>query len=365
MKILYFIRDISDCGGIQQTSCLGINSLLQQEGKYQIYVASLFHKYESCFFELDSKAKRFALFDEQVDTLGKFFLIKRAFTKVVNEINPDIIIVQGVAYANYVPNRVWNESKVIVCEHGHFYMGRMFGLHWFGKEKALKRAKAIVTLTELDAENYRRNGRNNVHITTIYNPCIQRDNKSGEYDTSSRCIVSVGSLDSIKRFDHVIKAARIVFSKYPEWKWNIYGDGEERRNLQRLIEENNLQANVFLKGYEKDKRLMFEKKAFLVLTSKFEGFGMVLIEAMQFHLPIISYDVNYGPKEIVENGVNGYLVDNGNINSLASAVEKMMENGHLRNQMAQNAYKSLDKYSLEAISKRWVELFDFLQKDGQ
>lgn len=361
MKITYFVRDITDCGGIQQTTCHGINSIIRKKEEYDISTISLYHKNVECFFKLNSKVKNFVLFNEKIDTKKQYYKIKQRLKVLLEQENPDIIVVQGIAFANYLSKKMWDKFKVIVCEHGHYHMGRKFGLHWFGVNKTLKNANAIVTLTELDAKNYRKSNKNGVLIQTIYNPCVFQEDYYCEYDLNSRIIVSCGTLDKIKRFDHVVLAAERIFSKYPDWCWYIYGDGSERIGLEKTIKERRLEKKVFIKGYETNKNVIYGDKSFMVLTSSFEGFGMVLVEAMQYHLPIISYDVNYGPKEIVEDGINGFLVESGNIELLSDAVEKMIKDIDKRQIMSKMAYQSLDRFDNEQITKQWIDLFEMFQ----
>lgn len=364
MKILYFMRDITDCGGIQQSTCLTINSILDNNRDIKIYTVSLYHKYADTFFKLNSSVEKISLFNRAIDNKKQFFKIKAKLTNVLKHCSPDIIVIQGTALSNYLTNYAWKKFNVIVCEHGHYYMGERFGLHWFGKRKALRKADAIVTLTALDAQNYRKNNKRNIPITNIYNPNVCQVNPAVEYDTSSKIIVSCGTLAGIKRFEHAIEAARIIFKKYPNWQWYIYGDGIQKAALQQKIAKYNLENNVFLKGYEKDKNIIYGNKAFLVLTSKFEGFGMVLIEAMQFKLPVISYDINYGPKEIIKNGENGYLVKEGDINDLVKNIEILMKDSEKRAELSKCAFDSIDKFSLDKISNQWIEFFKSILKEG-
>ena len=357
MKIVYFLSDITDCGGIQQTTCLMINSLLKTRLEYDISTVSLKHKYDKPFFEINKEVANYALFDRPVNTRWEKNSIKRKLTQVLSEIAPDILIVQATAYVIYVPESIFKTCKVIVCEHGHYNMGKILGLHWMGARRALKHANAIVTLTDIDANNYRDNNSRGIVIKRIYNP-VPPMNLQHSYDSSSKTIVCCGTLDGLKRFDHAILAAKIVRERCPDWNWVIYGDGKERNNLQKLIDNNSLQDVVVLKGYEKDKAVIYEGKALFVLTSKFEGFGMVLIEAMQYGLPLVSYDIPYGPKEIIQSDVNGKLVKNGNIAALADAIIALISNADTRIQMSSNCSLLLEKFAIDKITGEWIDLFE-------
>lgn len=360
MKIVYFIRDITDCGGIQQTTCLMINSLKKMKPQYDIVIISLYHKYEVSFFELDEKVKSYALFEHAIDTRKAYIKIRRALRTYLNNIDFEVIIVQGTAFANYISNVFWKNKKIVVCEHGYYNMGGIGGLHWLGARKALKQADAIVTLTDLDSQNYMKRNKKNILVTSIYNPSLSSEKINNFYSIDSKTIVSCGSLSKIKRFDHAIEAARTVFSRHPDWIWEIYGDGQEKNDLQNLINKYNLQNNVRLMGYEKRKQIIYGAKSFLVLTSSFEGFGMVLVEAMQYNLPLISYKIKYGPQEIIEEDFIGYLVDNGNVENLADTIEKMITKIDDRKRLSDNCAESLKRFSIEHITEKWIDLFDKL-----
>lgn len=360
MKILYFIRDISDCGGIQQTTCHIINSLISNCNEYDISTVSLYNKKNANFFELNSKVKQYRLFEKVIDTRIQYFQIKGRLNSLLLKICPDIIVVQGIAYSNYISKKMWSLYKVIVCEHGHYYMGSRFGLHWFGKKTALRNASAIVTLTDLDKYNYETNNRKGIIIKTIYNPCVLHNDCCIKYNINSKTIVSCGSLDKLKRFDHIILSAENVLKKHPDWSFNIYGDGSERLRLEKIIREYKLEDKIIIKGYENDKRIIYGDKSFFIMTSTFEGFGMVLLEAMQHKLPIISYNINYGPKEIIENGVNGFLVESGNIDLLSERISGLIEDVDKRQMMSDRAYKSLSRFDEETIINQWIDLFEEL-----
>lgn len=360
MNIVYFIRDITDCGGIQQTTCLTINALMERYPDCNITVISLINKYKTPFFPIHKGVKHKVLFQDAVDTKRQCWHIRKKLNSVLQGIKADILIVQGTAFSVYLTDYSWKNFKVIVCEHGHYYMGRRFGLHWFGKRCALKRARAIIALTESDANNYARRKKRDLIIQKIYNPCVLPPNETQAYQPASKTIVSCGSLDEVKRFDHAIEASKAVFQKHPDWNWVIYGDGKERDHLQKMIDDYGLQNHVKLMGYEKDKKIIYEDKAFLVLTSKFEGFGMVLIEAMQYHLPLISYDIHYGPQEIICNNVNGYLIQDGNVANLAEKIDYLICTPEKRSQLSLNCSSILQRFSMDCVVEQWLCLFHSL-----
>lgn len=360
-KVLIFIRDISDCGGIQQTTALLVKGLSNND--YGVSVISLYHKYSKPFFDIGHNVNCIALFDHYVDTKRNFFEIKAVLHKQLSMYEHDYLIVQGMGYACYIPKKEWRSHKVIACEHTFYNQGQIGGLHWIGRELSLKKASAIITLTGMDAQNYNARKRNKCIIKSIPNSYEESLSTMNIpiYNIDSKTIVSCGTLASIKRFDHAIKAASIVFSEYKDWIWEIYGDGPEKNTLKTLIDEHGLGDKVILKGYEKNKDRIYKNKALFVLTSQFEGFGMVLVEAMQYGLPIVTYDVNYGPKEIVGSNV-GIVVKDGNISELAERIVFLIKDKELRNSLSLNASVECEKYSPANITRLWIELL--LQIEG-
>ena len=356
MKIVFFLRDISDCGGIQQTTCNLINSLLNSNSGYEISTISLYHKSNDTFFLLNEKVERIALFNKPVNQRFSYFSIKGRLKRAFSSISYDILVVQGILFSIYLPKKAFVRNNVITCEHGHYGMGTNFGFHAMGRKNAIKKAKAIVTLTELDRDVYREHCSDSKIVEAIPNAYLPLG-FIPTYYSDSKTIISVGTLDNIKQMDHVIKAAQIVLPKYPEWKWLIYGDGPNKNDLQNQIEESGLKDRIILCGYETDKKVVYGDKSFLVLTSKFEGFGMVLLEALQFKLPLISYNVKFGPKEIVQEGINGHLVDPNNIEELAKAVSNLIDRKEERIKLSNNSVKTIDCFSQENVVAKWEDLF--------
>lgn len=360
MKLIFFCRDISDCGGIQQTTCNLISRLMEHEKELEVKVISLYHKNKSCFFEISKETELHTLFDSFINLHFAENKIKNKLNDFLSQEDFDFLIVQGCEYANYIPNRVWKKN-VIVCEHEYFGFGHYQGIHYRGVRRALKKASAIVTVTGLDAKDFKNKAKRNVPIIPIYNSlCANNVNGQVNYNLSSKTIVSCGSLVKLKGFDRAITAAKDVLNKHPDWKWEIYGDGALRNELELLIHKNDLDGKVILKGYETDKKVIYGDKAFLVVTSDFEGFGMVLIEAMQYKLPIISFDIKYGPKEIVEDGFTGKLIEAFNIKKMSDYLNEFIDDSALREQYSNNTAASITRFEANAIVKKWMSLFSSL-----
>ena len=354
MKITYFLRDISDCGGIQQMTVSIINELAMRG--YECTVVSLFHKYSAPFFEINKSVTLLPLFEHSVDTKSSFIEIRRNASLWLNKINPDILVVQGTSYACYLTKHIWENIKVIVCEHAYYGLGHFGGLHSIGKHISIKKASAIVALTELDKAEYKKHSRSDTLIEAIYNPCMIKQPVPA-YNITAKTIVSCGTLDKLKGFDKAIVVGSKVLPYYKDWKWEIYGDGKERENLQELIHEQHMDSQIILRGYSQDKAEIYSDKSINVITSSFEGFGLVIAEAMTYGLPGVSFSVKYGPLELIQNQIEGLTVEYNDLDGMAKCIQKLIEEEELRNRFSINAKKKARLFEVENIVAQWETLF--------
>jgi glycosyltransferase involved in cell wall biosynthesis len=178
-------------------------------------------------------------------------------------------------------------------------------------------------------------------------------------DGSAKRVIAVGRLDYQKGFDRLIEAWRIVQQNkaYADWHLDIFGQGEWKEMLQKMIDERGLQNCVRLNEPTKNIGKEYAESSMLVMSSNYEGFPMVMIEAMACGLPAVSFDFQCGPKDIIRHGVNGLLVKNGDIQGLADAMMTLMGDEALRKQMSVEARMVTETYSEEKVMGKWVSLF--------
>ena len=155
----------------------------------------------------------------------------------------------------------------------------------------------------------------------------------------------------------LIEAWLLVEAKHPNWLLNIYGEGEDRSKLEKMIADKNLN-NITLKGLTNDVQAVYDTAAFYVMSSRFEGLPVVLIEAQSRGLPIVSFDCPSGPAEIVHNNIDGVLVENGNVLALAESMIKLIEDDSLRKLMSKHSLKAAKVYQIETITQKWLFLLE-------
>ena len=167
-----------------------------------------------------------------------------------------------------------------------------------------------------------------------------------------KIILAVGRLDNQKGFDVLIEVFKQIDT---DWKLIIAGDGIEKNNLLSLIDNT---TNIKLIGRVDNIFDYYNKSSIFVLSSRREGFGNVLIEAMSCKCAVVSFDCPYGPSEIIENNINGLLIENQNQKELKESIELLIENQNLRDRLANEAIKVEEKYNIDKIAKEWEKIIE-------
>jgi glycosyltransferase involved in cell wall biosynthesis len=172
--------------------------------------------------------------------------------------------------------------------------------------------------------------------------------------------VAAGRLNPQKGFDLLIRAWARVATEEPSWQLRIFGQGADRAMLQKQIFEHDLYEQVLLMGPTQRLGTELAKGSIFVLSSRFEGFGMVIVEAMSKGLPVVSFDCPRGPAEIIDHGVDGLLVPNGDTDALEDAVLSLLRDERRRRSMSAAALDKARRYDREQIGRQWESLLDAL-----
>ena len=215
----------------------------------------------------------------------------------------------------------------------------------------------VSVLTERDAEDYRALLGGSVHVVRVPNAAPDPGTpRTGD----AKVVVAAGRLARQKGFDLLVDAYAQVAQRYPDWQLHIYGSGDERGRLLAQILRLGLERQVRLMGYSANLSEAMSRAALYVMSSRVEGFPMVLLEAMAVGLPVVSFDCPNGPADLVRQGTNGVLVPNGDVGGLADALCVLMADPRRRARMGEAARATARKYDIGRISHRWETLFDEL-----
>lgn len=178
-------------------------------------------------------------------------------------------------------------------------------------------------------------------------------------------VVVLARLDYQKRLGHAIKAFAKVVERVPRARLEIYGEGPQKRGYQRLIDRLSLRDSVRLMGYTRSPASVLQHASLSLLTSRFEGFPLVLLESVSQGCPIVAYDVRYGSSEVIVDGINGLLVPSGDISALAARMVNVLTDSALQQRLGDGARASAAALGPEAFVARWSALFASLALDGQ
>ncbi len=218
------------------------------------------------------------------------------------------------------------------------------------------RLEAYSTLTERDATAFRELLDGSANVVCIPNGIPPVGGPRS--DNSSRIVVAAGRLTPQKGFDRLLPAWAKVQEKHPDWQLQIYGGGKLKSKLEKKIDELGIRDSAHLMGYTDQLPEEMAKAAFYVMSSRFEGFPMVLLEAMATGLPVVSFDCPNGPSDAISEGENGFLVPNGDVDGLAAAMVKMIElDDEKRRDFGAAAYEKAKEYGIDAVAERWEQLF--------
>lgn len=232
---------------------------------------------------------------------------------------------------------------------------RQIARFWRKKqERAVARLDALVLLTQRDAEAWKG------VVSTYVIPnllTLQTDRQSTCLNKKAIC---VGRLNEQKGLDYLISAWETVSRKHPDWHLDIYGNGELRDSLNDEIRRRSLQETAEIHAAVSDIAEKYLESSICIMTSRYEGFGLVLIEAMECGIPCVAFDCPHGPSEIITNGVDGYVTPYLDCEELASKVCTLMEDDDLRVRMGTQAKKNIQRYANEPIMKQWTGLFEEL-----
>ena len=374
MKKITFLMLHLNYGGIEKQVSTLANELSKE---YEVEIISLYDILSGeSFYQLDDKVRIKYIFnfgpnkDKIKDALKKFKLItlikqlykalKILYTKyfglgkIIKNLNTDILISSRIEFSKQIKR---NDIITISQEHSFIdnekYIKKV--------RKSFKHIKYLIVMTKGAKEKYDEWLKNEkIKPEVIVIPNIIKENKSGKISNlNNRQIISVGRLEDVKDFYTLILVFSVIVKKYPNYILKIIGEGSMREKLEEQIKKCNLQKNVILTGRRTENEINNEliKSDVFVLTSKSESFSLVLCEAMNFGVPCIAFDVDVGPREIIQDGKNGFLIENRNVDLMIERLDELLYNISLRRFLGSNSYNVAKNYYSENIINKWKNIF--------
>ena len=379
MKIVYLFTDVTIVGGADRVLTMKANYLAEHLG-HDVYFITDSQQQRPFTFPLSPLVRHIDLnvnFPNQYKypVHIRFFiyqkllrLYKRRLNEVLSKIQPDIVIGALARELDFLTSLDDGSKKIGECHVARKYVRNFHlleqkgGIHkliaryWRRKqERAIRKLDAFVVLSREDNQNWYE-----VRSSIIIPNPLTISTKTTSMCNSKK-VISVGRLNEQKGYDMLIQAWKLVHYKHPDWELFIYGEGALKSILEDDIKRNNLDTCIYIEDPTENIVDKYVESAFYVMSSSYEGFGLVLTEAMACGLPCISFDCPSGPREIITDKEDGWLIENGNISKLAEAICYFIENENDRKAMGMKAVKNVTRYSQHVIMNKWNELFTSLQ----
>ena len=386
MKIVYCLFGVYSTGGIERVTTVKANWLA--EHGYEVYLVTTGHAGRSSYYPLHPSIKHIDLglcYDEAGE-LSRFTVYRRNYPKyrrhreelekLFADIRPDISVAAGWHEGSFL-FQLKDGSKKIIEHHGwrhanvalypvylrelgyvtamtrfKYWLRTLWGnLMTYKQGRYDRRFDRLVVLTEEDKTYCSHCPTTSVIPNPITTPSLEVS------PLSDKVILAVGRLDNQKNFPELIDVWALIAKDYPDWKLRIVGEGYTDVRILKKVKEHGLEEQFELCPFTKEIQKHYLSASIYAMTSAFEGLPLVLVEAESMGLPLVSYACPCGPRDIIRDGQDGFLVEPGDKETFAARLRQLIEDEELRRRMGQAAKINSQRFSLENVMKQWVDLF--------
>lgn len=373
MKILYCIGKTHNSGGMERVLANKANALVRMG--HQVSIVTTDQQGLPPYFAMDPRIQRFdlginyaatndqGLFRKVLAYPGKQRRHQKALTALLDRLRPDICVSMFDNEANLLW-RIKDGSKKVAEIHFSRYKRLQYGnkgvkgwIDRFRSRQELNTARhydRFVVLTQEDRGYW--GDLDNMEVI----PNANSFDPSESATLSAKRVIAVGRYDYQKGVDELISVWSKVKGKFPDWQLHIFGQGELKVALEQLIAQLGLEEVVKLCPPTKDIQQEYVQSAMLAMTSRYEGLPMALLEGQVCGLPLVAYACKCGPRDIIEDGVNGFLLEEGDREGMADRLMRLMADEQLRQAMGKSGVEKSKAFSEEEVMKKWVVLFEKL-----
>lgn len=365
MKILFLVDSIIYSGGIQRMLTSKANYLASKK-EYEIHILCYDKQNSKSFFHIEENIHihYIGIENSKNSVLKKITLLPQIIYRTIkkaNEINPDIIVNENMKTMTFILPYIIRKIPIIYVLHfsfdGLMQMSQDIYKNFFIRKcitlfrfHVLKKYKKFIVLTEEDKKKWKLP---NIQVIPNFT-CINNKLKS---DLSHNKVVFVGRFSPEKDVSILINAWQKVSKIAPNWTLDLYGDGEEKDKIIELIDKLELKNSVNLKGWSNQIENIYRDSSLLVLPSKFEGFVLVVLEALTMGIPCITFDIP-GCNNLIKNNINGFLIKQRSHVDLAQKIIEYIQCSHASKMEIQKRIpKTIEKYSKNMVMDKWEELF--------
>lgn len=390
MRILFCTNSIGTRGGIERVTIVKANALANMrddDGQLINHIGIAYsdrfrfpetvHPLSPLVKTFDTEADiwhdwNYKGFEKYTEPRRKLRKYHRELQQVINAFRPDIVIGVGQSEKFILPKLKCSWPMLRIREIHFNSTYRQFTLgqgRWIDMIKSkladyidyhinCKRYDRAYLLTQQDKEE---NFPNDKHFRWMWNPssfAVDKEaNKKGERE---HVVIASGRLNYQKDYPALLRSWSLLKSRKNDWRLRILGEGGDLSTLQLLVKDLNIENSVDFVGYSSDVAGEMRKASIFAMTSLFEGFGLVIVEAMSCRLPVVSFDTKYGPRDIIRDGVDGFLVLNRDEKMMAERLYQLMCDEELREKMAANAEQRAADFDVNVIAEMWMREYQML-----
>ncbi|WP_395064863.1 glycosyltransferase family 4 protein [Flavobacterium sp.] len=364
MKLLYITNGLNGAGGLERVLSIKA-SFLADKLDYEVHIVSLNNSCTNLFYNFSAN-----IILHDIAVTGNPFSYVKAYIsglkKVVAKVKPDIILVcdDGLK-AFFLPFFLKKYGKMIYERHVSktISIGKnpnllkkiIANFQFLLMDILAKKYDKFVVLTQENHKEWRLK-----NLIVLSNPLSFYPIEVATLDNKK--VIAVGKQSHQKGYDLLLKSWKKVIEKHQDWHLEIYGKFDAKENLNAITNDLDITNNVHFFEPVKNIQEKYLEASIYVMSSRYEGFGMVLIEAMACGVPCVSFNCPFGPSDIIKNKEDGFLVENGDVNELANKIRTIIENENLRKQMGNHAKENVKRFLPEVICKQWDDLFKSMTK---
>lgn len=355
MKILIYIDSMAPAGGIERVASKHMTffakkhdiTLVTKDSKESFYY--LPNNMEIISLKIDISMNMHSKIQRIYQSIKQLFIMKKELKGFQN--NYDLFYVTHIRNLLELYLAGIDMKKVVITEHGSYYGYN--NIYKKLKQWLYPKCKYVISPTSMDYEIYKSHNCNAFYIP---NPLSFFDERFSTLE--QKTVVNIGRFTNDKRQNLLLYIWKKISVNHPDWKLQLVGKGELKEQLEQIIEEYNLQKSVELIEPMKNIEDLFLSSSIFAFTSKYEGFGMVLVEAMACGLPCICFDIPSGPRDIIEDNIDGFLIKDENIEDYISKLDILISNNEKRIKMGKNAKRNVQKFLDIKIEQNWNSLLE-------
>lgn len=382
MRILYIISSLHHAAGMERVTMNKVY-YFSRLPNYTITILTLDQNHRPYFFTPPPNVKivdlniNFSEYETKniifkiVSFIKKKRLFKKRLTKYLNE-NPQDIVISLVLKSCDFLYKMNDGSKKIIEHHFSRKYGTQFSselnrskfstfiykLREIYEYKHLQLVDKFVVLTQEDASLW---GKNFKNLCVIPNSITKTDITTTP-SLENKIVIAVGRLEPQKGFDILINIWKNIIPSHEGWELHIYGEGSKKQALESQIQQNGLGNSIKLFPPTHQIHKKIQDASIFTLTSRFEGLPMVLLESMSLGIPCIAFKCKCGPSDIINDNIDGFLIEEGNIAEFSKKLAFLMDNQEERIRISNNALINIQRFSEERVMQQWLNLFNNVTK---